>query len=257
MNREDRNAPFDRSLVPTAEEVKNYDPKRDGPCCTTARFRPDLNSSPGTAWNTSAIAVFARGFVDSDEYECDDIPAIRKAFKTYLRYLCRKFKNSISGEVNILKSRKQANRDERKRGLFNRRLAAALSYNALKPHVAMIRRLGPDGMSSDESCVENDVVRYDILVKKWRHPDLTSWLRTFDAVHRRQRFSQTNRTTRGAPVHWRNVSTRVDNSRKPVAGLPKNAYNPEWLATLQEMEREELIMQNESYAFTHSPDVMM
>ncbi|OSC96551.1 hypothetical protein PYCCODRAFT_1378950 [Trametes coccinea BRFM310] len=257
MNRPDRHSPFDLTLVPTAEEVKNYDRRRDGHCCTTDRFRPDLNGTPASEWNKSCITVFAQSFVDSDEYECGDIPAIKKMFQTHLRHLARKYRRDISGEENKKRLRKQANRDERKRNLYNRRYTAALSYTALKPHVAMLERLGVNGMSSDESCVENDVVHYEILVKRWRHPALTSWLRTFDAVYRKLRFSETNRTTRGAPVHWRQVTTRVDNSRAAVHGLPKNAYNPDWLTTLQDMDLEDLAMEEDAYPFTHPPEVMM
>ncbi|KAI9062651.1 hypothetical protein FKP32DRAFT_1612425 [Trametes sanguinea] len=257
MDRLTTHSPFDLTLIPTAEEVKNYERRRDGHCCTPERFRPDLNGTPASEWNKSCIAVFARSFVDSDEYECDDVPAVKRMFQTHLRHLARKYRRDISGEENKKKSRKQANRDERKRNLYNRRHEAALSYTALKPHVRMIERLGVNGMSSDESSVENDVVHYEILVKKWRHPALTPWLRTFDAVYRRLRFSETNRTTRGAPVHWRQVTTRVDNTRAAVHGLPKNAYNPDWLSNLQDMDKEDLAIDEDTYSFTHPPEVML
>ncbi|KAH9849298.1 hypothetical protein BC628DRAFT_1406433 [Trametes gibbosa] len=256
MKREHRKASFDASLIPLAEEVQRYDPRRDGHCCTAERFRPDLTSPPATAWNKSAIAVFARSFIDSDEYECDDISAIKKVFATHLRHLSRKYKTSISGEADKKKAKKKANREERKRGLFNRRLTAALSYDALKPHVTMIRQLGVDGMSSDESSVENDITHYEILQKRWRHPDLTAWLRAFDAIYRKMRVSETNRNSRGAAVHWRQVTTRFDNSRAAVPCLPKNAYSQEWLDALQEMDREDLAVHEQCYDFTHTAQVM-
>lgn len=115
----------------------------------------------------------------------------------------------------------------------------------------MIRLLGVDGMSSDESTVENDITRYEILIKKWRHPNLTSWLRTFDAVYRKL-----TRGVRGAAVHWRQVTNRSDNTRRAVPCLPRNAYSPEWLQTLHTMDEEDLAINEELYAFTHTAEVM-
>ncbi|KAI0324444.1 hypothetical protein GY45DRAFT_1262849 [Cubamyces sp. BRFM 1775] len=255
MNREHGRAPFDATLIPSEEEVKRYDPRRDGHCCTPERFRPDLRSTPGSAWNQSVIKVFGQSFVDQDEFACDDISIVKKAFSTHLRYLHRRYLHDTSGEAEKLRARKRANRDERKRGLFQRRLTAALSYEALKPHVDIIRRLGVDGMSSDESSVENDIVHYYILKKRWRHPELTMWLRVFDAVYRKIRVSETNRATRGAPVHWRHVTNRYDNERAAVPCLPKNAYNPDWLNGLHEMDREDLAARDEVYAFVHPPEI--
>ncbi|KAL1937229.1 hypothetical protein VTO73DRAFT_14456 [Trametes versicolor] len=251
MKREHRRATFDPTLIPTADEIKRYDPKTDGYCCTATHFRPDLNSSPGTDWNKSAIAVFARSFVDSDEYECDDIALVKRVFRTHLRHLSRKYKISISAEEDKKRVKKRVNRVERKRGLFYRRLTAALSYGDLQPHAEMIKLLGVDGMSSDESAVENDITRYEVLIKKWRHPDLTSWLRTFDAVYRKM-----NRDVAGAAVHWRQVTTRSDGTRKAVPCLPRNAYSPDWLQSQHPMEKEDLAISEELYAFTHTAAVM-
>ena len=116
MNRPDKKAPFDLTLLPTPEEVKDFDPK-NGPCCEPDRFRPDLNSSPGTAWNVSATWVFARSFVDSDEYDCDDVKLVARLFKTHLRYLVERYKLRIAAQAEQEKAQKAANRYERKRGV--------------------------------------------------------------------------------------------------------------------------------------------
>lgn len=117
MKREHRRSTFDLTLIPTKEEVKRYDPRSDGYCCTAEHFRPDLNSSPGTPWNKSAIAVFARSFIDSDEYECDDITLVKEVFYTHLRHLSRKYKVSIGAEADKTEVKKRVNRVERKRGV--------------------------------------------------------------------------------------------------------------------------------------------
>ncbi len=117
MKRVHSRSSFDLTLIPTPEEFERYNPKTDGYCCTEERFRPDLNSAPGTPWHKSAIKVFARSFDDSDEFKCEDIHKIKKVFTTHLRHLVKKYKRSISGDAAKLAAKKRANREERKRGV--------------------------------------------------------------------------------------------------------------------------------------------
>ena len=115
MKRDHRRSPFNLDLIPSVEEVKNWDLRRDGPCSTEQRFRPDLKSTPGTAWNKSAISVFVRSFLECDEpYENDDGELIRKTFKTHLNHLAHVYQRSLSGKDNQDKYKHAANRDERK-----------------------------------------------------------------------------------------------------------------------------------------------
>ena len=118
MNREHRCDTFNETLIPTREEVNNWDLKRDGPCCTDERFRPDLNSTPGTPWNKSAISVFVHSFLNCDEpYESDDPQLIARTFKTHLSHLARKYQRSMAGKEDQDKYKHNANREERKRAV--------------------------------------------------------------------------------------------------------------------------------------------
>ena len=273
MNREHRRSPFDLDLIPSSEEIKNWDPRRDGPSCTEEHFQPDLRSTPGTTWNKSAISVFVNSFLECDEpYENDDPGLISKTFRTHLNHLAHKYQRSISGKDNEDTYRHAANRDERKRAvssalpvhlsraniqpqLFRRRLIAAMTYDGLKQHVQMLRRLGMDGMSSDESSVENDIVHYRVVKKRWRNEKVTSWLRAFDAMYRKKRVSATNRRSRGAAVHAREVTNNFDDSRAAVPHLPRSAYDETWLHTLQAVDLEDLCVREEPYLFEHLPEI--
>ena len=108
MNRADKKSPFDVALLPSADEVKQWDPTT-GPCCTAERFRPDLTGSPGTPWNKSAVEVFVQDFVECDEYDWDDEAAIRKKFSSHLRYLADSYKLSLKDEETQLEVKKRAN----------------------------------------------------------------------------------------------------------------------------------------------------
>ena len=132
---------------------------------------------------------------------------------------------------------------------------AAMSYDDLKTHVRMLRMLGVEGMSSDESSVENDIVHYRVLKKRWRSDRVTSWLRAFDAMYRKRRVSATNRRTRGAAVHSRELTNRFSDSRAAVPCLPRSAYDDTWLAGLQGPDLEDLCVSEEPYAFQHRPEI--
>lgn len=130
-----------------------------------------------------------------------------------------------------------------------------MTYDGLKQHVQMVRRLGVDGMSSDESSVENDIVHYRVVKKRWRNEKVTSWLRAFDAMYRKKRVSATNRRSRGAAVHAREVTNTFDDSRAAVPHLPRSAYDEIWLQALQAVDLEDLCVRDEPYVFEHIPEI--
>lgn len=136
--------------------------------------------------------------------------------------------------------------------MFFRRLKNAALQPELNQHVGIIRLLGRDGMSSDESDHENGVVQYRVLIKSWRNPALTPFLRVFDASYRRNRFVPILQNTQGAHPHLRLNSNKIDNSRGAVAGLPINAYDPRWLQNLARYDRE-ILEETALYDFSHTP----
>lgn len=140
------------------------------------------------------------------------------------------------------------------RQLYDRRLKVANTYIDLQRHVSILEDLGKDGMSSDEPDGPSNPKQYCVLVKPWRNPVLASWLRTFDAVHRRFREDELiPGIQKGAQPHLRVLTDKVDGRRGAVAGLPRNAYNPDWLANLTSVDLEDLNMEPDNYDFSHTP----
>lgn len=115
----------------------------------------------------------------------------------------------------------------------------------------MLETFGVDGMSSDESVRENGEVRYRILKKSWRTEEVTRWLAGFDAV------DAITRGKRGRKPHKRVISTKIDDSRPPVQGLPKNAYNSTWYATIGPFDRTKLRRGQTGYSFQHCDAVQV
>ena len=119
----------------------------------------------------------------------------------------------------------------------------------------MVRRLGPDGMSSDE--VDEDVPgQYKIIQPTWRSPAISRWAHVIDAAYERQKNPPGQPPSRGAPTHRRVLSDGVDGRARPVKALPVNAYNASWLTNLSEFDREAINATDEPYDFGHDEDLL-
>ena len=108
----------------------------------------------------------------------------------------------------------------------------------LTRHIPILVQLGVNGMSSDEESHFHGLRRYQILPKKWRAPQLSNWLRVFDAAYRKAR-SQPFEPGQGAVPRVRILAGSQDTpytARKVVKGLPKNAYDPSFLNSLSTFE---------------------
>ncbi|KAI0705489.1 hypothetical protein C8Q76DRAFT_771240 [Earliella scabrosa] len=259
MGRQSYKSPFELQKLPTEEEMRAFS-EDDGPCCTADNFRPDLNGTARSPWNCSIADVFVEEYMADGLVPCDDPALVKKYFVRHLRYLITKFKEQHTN-ADVLAARMKLKRRRERRGylqqLFQRRLIAAHSEPGLHRHVHILQRLGPEGMSSDESAMENGVKQFRILKKEWRNERLTGWLRVFDAISRERRANPVTETTRGAEPRQRFQSGKVDSSTPPVGALPSNAYDPTWYANLTPYRRQRLQARKNAYDFTHTPDIMM
>lgn len=98
-------------------------------------------------------------------------------------------------------------------------------------------------LSEDESDHENGTnlgrSRYAIVKEPWRSDELIIWLRTIDLLACGEKWAERNVAQQGNSRRLRAHSSRSKHS-VAVAGLPKNCYNPDWLNTLDQVEREHL-----------------
>lgn len=138
--------------------------------------------------------------------------------------------------------------------LYERRIRAALSRADTRHHTPMLHQLGTAGTSSDESDTENGVRKFHVKVARWRNPMLTAWLRTFDAIHRLNRYGPFTSDGRGAPPRDR-FDSSISSSGQAPSGLPINAYSELWLSRLPRYHREDLGT-SPAYDFSHSAEVM-
>ncbi|KAI0687418.1 hypothetical protein C8T65DRAFT_590463 [Cerioporus squamosus] len=246
MGRQNSKSPFHADHLASATEAEDYDPAQ-GPACGLDDFRPDLAGTHTNAWNTCIVQIFVDHFMkllpDADENEVTEL------FEGHLKYLCSRYKESLQGAEAARRRQRLANRAERQRNLWMRRLTAAAFHPDLQIHIPILRSLGPFGMSSDESDHESGGgIRYRILKKPWRNPELALWLRLFDKLYSIWRLG--NMT--GAQPHPRTPSGVVSTRRPPVCGLPWNAYNQVWFKRLTDYDKVLLAPKmDETYNFEH------
>ena len=98
-----------------------------------------------------------------------------------------------------------------------------------------------DAMSGDETDHHNGELRYVVKTLEWRSKEAKDFFMTLDWLHLSTRFGASGRATRGKFPHPRvHNSGRAPVKGKPVAGLPSNFYNKEWIRTLSPLELQEL-----------------
>jgi len=101
----------------------------------------------------------------------------------------------------------------------------------------------PDVMSGDETDSEwdgdHDAAPHFIFVLEWRNPEVVNFFRTMYGLYYSTRFKSDDKPGMGKFPHRRIVSYRTT-SGQPVSGLPRNFYNPGYLATLDPIELQRL-----------------
>ena len=258
---------------------------RTPPCCTIDNFRVDFVGSPHSPWNVSASHVFCMDFI---HYQ--GLPISDALYDDVLHYFYTRIKGlkAAYAESQLLRNarsqRKQARRRwQRKRAVwrlpyeprslstyltfsqtFLRRLEIADSHHLLQTHVPILQRLGVDGMSSDESDLEE--LERDPSVRQrrphffvrsplWRKRGLSAWLRVFDAMHIYERRSSGVNLRGAYPRYWVHKIDHFSRSKKFVSHLPLSAYNGTWLEDHEDPNFTVCPNHEETYDFTHHPDV--
>ncbi|CAA7270752.1 unnamed protein product [Cyclocybe aegerita] len=219
------------------EEVAEYAERcaingvhKERQCCDSDMFRLDLQGQAQSAWNRSAAEVFALDFIKKNNLVSSTHRRVIYLFFQHLKYLQCKLKLKMRGDAAVAAAAQRNRRALRRDSLYHRQLRTAQWNEFLKHHVRIIKALGVNGMSSDESDtdVDGDMVGYRVRMPEWRSPSLTSWLHAIDSVYMMERRKT---RIRGALPHLRIYALGpFSTSERFVAGLPINAYSQPWLA---------------------------
>ena len=152
--------------------------------------------------------------------------------------------------------------------LFQRRLLVAQSFPPLHRHIAMLQRLGVDGMSDDESDVEElqlnpqtrqRAPRYFVVQPAWRAKTMTPWLQIFDSLHillRRMNDSPSQGAYPRQRIYNYRPKRFSHRAKKYVSNLPLDAYDQHWLSTMYNVSFS-VCPEKQPYDFAHDEEAMM
>jgi hypothetical protein len=119
----------------------------------------------------------------------------------------------------------------------------------MRKHKRLWEGLPPGVVSGDETDHRGSKNRYVITSLPWRAAWIRGWMIVFDRLHLATRFTASGRATPGAFPHIRTMPPpnrlRKETNCDPVRSLPRNFYNPAWLARQSDWYLEWLDIQPE------------
>ncbi|KAJ8692150.1 hypothetical protein PTI98_009488 [Pleurotus ostreatus] len=252
--------------VPTPRQIDDFaNNKQDGPRLEAFCLDLDTTRWRSSLWNKAASVLVAEEFIKEDEYECKNKKLVRKAFMTHLAQLRNRFLASAHAALppdeattlELARAAKKLRQENRRRALRQRRsdaikkmqfkLPAGEQLEKLTLFEGIIQRMSHEAMSGDES--DNDMGVYAVKIPPWRSkdPKVTKWFSTLDGLYLSTRFTTADKPKSGPFPHKRvrTARARVDHEASPPKGLPRNFYDEGYLLTLDEQEREQLVIRNE------------
>jgi hypothetical protein len=261
------------------DELAAYNLRQEG-CITISceNFRMDFTRDRSIPFNLEAEFEFAINFrhrVLIDKWY--SFPPIPDRFMTeeyiifclhnHVKYVREKYKEYVvDNSRNTYQKLQLAARSSRKSrvswslisiyspiiiiGPFKlfRDRCSVLSFNpSLANHSKLMRTMGVNGVSSDESDNEDDYIR---VSPGWRSEQLAQFLWSLDeeiARHRTAKVGQRRR--RGNKARRRVFSALVNNDTLGPPGLPRNCYDEDWLNNLRPHERRLIRLKDYDHVF--------
>ncbi len=117
----------------------------------------------------------------------------------------------------------------------------ALYYHDLHQFIKPLTKMSHMVLSDDKSDHENGANlgrgRYAIVREAWCSNELIIWLRLMDLLACGEKWDGCNMARQGNSRHLR-VHSSCSKDGVAISGLPKNCYDPGWLNSLKDYERD-------------------
>ncbi|KDR72073.1 hypothetical protein GALMADRAFT_213521 [Galerina marginata CBS 339.88] len=212
-------------------------------------MRPFLENIKPNSWNNALCVLFTAHFEQEQgtEFTSEEIMTVEDMFMARLDRLTRVWRESRKFTGSELSERekvahKHARRNTRRLDLYNNRLE--ISYGNVKKRdgsidpgwkatAEMIEELGPAGMSSDESEVDEETKKttYKIRRRLWRAKACKERLLVVDSDRNITNAFGGARPGKQPRDRIRSTTATIS-KRGPKVGCPKNYYSREWVASL-------------------------
>ncbi|KZV59118.1 hypothetical protein PENSPDRAFT_672576 [Peniophora sp. CONT] len=230
--------------APTRNILNLFNSCQHGGPVLNQSFSPDVVGTLQSSWNLALAKLFADYFLRVVDPQWGVTKQEAKhRFLRHLPTLITQYRKlhgdsfqgltprKIQTDVDVLRGQQRTRRVE----THLKRSAITKKFPKLQKLRSIVDALGSDGGSDDESQVMAGQSAFMIQPLLWRAPALNKALRTGCLLHLTNRFNDDGRPSRGAWPRLRlppPPSTPGVMPRKPISGLPRNCYNPEWLKTL-------------------------
>ncbi|KAF7796097.1 hypothetical protein EIP86_007268 [Pleurotus ostreatoroseus] len=243
-----RDGPKDPIDVASDDEVGLFKRNRHpGPSLSLVKFY--LGQELSCTWNKKAVDMVAKAFIASGYSTCENKDLAKKMVRTHLFTLQDQYKKQGRGDEPTQAEREvqtAENAEQRRRGLHTRRSEARQAHRHLRTDEfnKLWSLLDYTAQSGDESEIRSDGQTHFIRTRlPWRSETFIKFLHVHDYVHLTTRFHPNGKPRRGRFPRYRILgSSRIDEFDSPVSGLPINCYDDEWLAGLDQIQRDELKM---------------
>ncbi|KAI6143934.1 hypothetical protein BKA82DRAFT_4179099 [Pisolithus tinctorius] len=231
----------------TEEEVEAYE--LDTPGClrvTPTNFILDCARAKDTPYNREAFTVFAEDFLDKINnhgwYSSQTIPE---------RYFVAPSENPVKAREDMKARLRKSSRTARKVRLLKLRLDAMAEHTSLQKHLPLVKHLGTQGISSDESEDEaRRTINYPRVYPRWRSQKLAMLMWEADlAIVEFLSVAIGKRKRAGTQLRNRPHSDKFNDAAAAPPGLPVNCYDAAWLSSLHPRSKKLLRVQEKEYDF--------
>ncbi|KIK20954.1 hypothetical protein PISMIDRAFT_104838, partial [Pisolithus microcarpus 441] len=241
---------------------------------TPTNFMVDCLRPRNSPFNRNAANVFTEDFLDKvvnhSWYAKANIPVryceydgVYNGFMSHLTTVKSHFKELLAEEEDQVKAKQKKDLcflnilctfacTDFPIKLFKLRLDTIANDPLLKRHLAFMKGLGSQGMSSDESKDENArMISYLQVYPAWRSAQLASLLWKVDDVAATNVSIQIGKRKKsGTQLQVRPHRDMVNEEATAPPGLLRNCYDANWLVKLSERQKCELQVQDGDYNFT-------
>ncbi|KAK0468966.1 hypothetical protein IW261DRAFT_1345683 [Armillaria novae-zelandiae] len=208
------------------------------PACGLDQFSVFFQGPPASAWNKSAARVLTQHIMRNiynytdDDYSNRSI--IEAACLSHIRSMCANYRARLKPPMVQMQKQRDGNKASRKTSASIFLIISKMEY---EPRLACLNGgihgealdlLGPEAMSSDEEAQQDLHTVYKIRMPYWRSDSVTAWLRSFDHFHNQRRISNAAGASLRIIPHAE--EEQVNKTAQYKRRLPRNAYNPTWLA---------------------------
>ncbi|KAI6001891.1 hypothetical protein EDD15DRAFT_2361246 [Pisolithus albus] len=250
----------------TSDEVAAYE--QDIPGCpevTPTNFMIDCAHGKDTPYNREAFRVFAEDFLDKVNnhgwYTSQAIPErYRKfdivcgAFKAHFTYIKSRYKEVVvAPSKDPVKAKEDVKARLRKSSRTSRKVRDAMAeHPALRKHLPLVKYVGTQGISSDESEDEaRRTISYPRVYPRWRSQQLSALMWEADlAILEFLSVTIGKRKKAGTQLRNRPHSAKFNDAAATPPGLPVNCYDAVWLSSLHPRSKKHLRVREEEYDFS-------